>query len=107
MEFLNVSLTVRVRLVEHSSVPSDRSVRVTIRKSDKLLEMNEEQINQWLTDFKIRLAFKPSFTRDELKEMFDMYNVLTLENKPVTSCSSCVASVISRLKAECRKRKIL
>ena len=107
MDFLSVSLTCWVRLVELDPDVRLRSVCITVRKSDKLLTMTEEEINQWLTDFKIRLAFKPSFTRDELKEMFDMYNLLTMENKPVTTCSSCVSSVISRLKAECRKRKIL
>lgn len=106
MDLISVSITVWVRMVESPIILCVRCDSVTDRENNSIL-MTEEQINQWLTDFSIRLVFKQSFTRDELKEMFDMYNLLTMEHKPVTSCSSCVASVISRLKAECRMRKIM
>lgn len=67
---------------------------------------NPIELNQKLLDFKIKLAFKQSFNSDELKVLFNLYNEVTGEKKHITSCSSCVASVISRLKAECRKREI-
>jgi len=69
--------------------------------------MTEQEIDQKLLDFKVKSAFKQSFNRSELQEIFDLYNLLTMENKPVTTCSSCLASVISRLNQECRKRKIV
>ncbi len=68
--------------------------------------MTDEEITAWLVDFNIKYAFKQSFKKEELKEIFDMYNLLTMQNKPVTTCSSCVASVLSTLKAECRRRNI-
>jgi len=69
--------------------------------------MTEQEIDQKLLDFKVKSAFKQSFNRSELQEIFDLYNLLTMENKPVTTCSSCLSSVISRLNQECRKRKIV
>ena len=68
--------------------------------------MTDEEINAWLANFAATSALKQSYQKSELKEIFDMYNLLTMENKPLTTCSSCVTSVISKLKAECRKRGI-
>ena len=39
-------------------------------------------------------------TNGEAKQLFDIYNRVTGENKPMTSCGRCVYNVKQRLKIE-------
>lgn len=64
------------------------------------------ELLQRLVDFNIRLAFKSSFNPSELKELYSLYNDVTGENRKITTCSSCLASVISKLKKTCRANQI-
>ncbi len=44
---------------------------------------------------------KPS--REELQRLFDIYNYITGENKPITSCGRCVHNIKKRLFVEYEK----
>lgn len=65
-----------------------------------------EELKQRLVDVKIITMTKSVFTPNEAKQIFDLYNEITGENKAVTSCSACVSNVISRLKKEMRANGI-
>ena len=41
--------------------------------------------------------------RPQLQTVFDIYNRITGENKPVTSCGRCVLNIKKRLKFEIEK----
>jgi len=62
-----------------------------------------EDLKQRLVDFRIMTNLKTVYNGTELKEIFALYNEITKENRQVTTCSSCVSSVITRIKQECRK----
>lgn len=67
--------------------------------------MTEELLHR-LVDAEILILTKSSFTPNEAKIIFDLYNDITGETMLVTKCSSCVTSVISRLKKEIRNARI-
>ena len=67
----------------------------------------EESVRQRIVNVYIMANLKGFFNKDELKEVFDVYNLITKENKPVTTCSSCVGSVINRIKRYARDNKLV
>lgn len=60
--------------------------------------MTQEQYN-WLKDNYTVLG-NVKMTREQLKTVFDIYNAITNENKPITSCGRCVYNIKQRLKVE-------
>ena len=60
--------------------------------------MNEEDYN-WLRD-NWKLLGNVRMTQIQAQQMFDIYNRVTGQNKPMTSCGRCVHSVKQRLKVE-------
>lgn len=60
--------------------------------------MNNEDY-KWLTDNHSLLG-NVRMTQDQAKELYDIYNRITRENKPVSSCGRCVLNIKKRLKIE-------
>ena len=58
----------------------------------------------WL-DANRQLLGNVTMTRDKLQILFDMYNRITGDNKPTTSCGRCVLNVKKRLKFEYEKQR--
>lgn len=54
---------------------------------------------KWLTD-NYSLLGNVRMTQDQAKELYDVYNRITRENKPVSSCGRCVLNIKKRLKIE-------
>jgi hypothetical protein len=66
--------------------------------------MNEKDFN-YLTDNMVLLG-PVRWTVEQQKILFGMYNRITGENKPMTSCGRCVLNIKNRLKFEYAKYKI-
>ena len=64
--------------------------------------MNKQDYD-WLTANK-KLLGNVGMTRVELVMLFDIYNRITAENKPITSCGRCVLNIKKRLQFEYEKR---
>jgi hypothetical protein len=60
--------------------------------------MNTEDY-KWLKD-NYKLLGNVRMTTIQAQQMFDIYNRVTGENKPMTSCGRCVYNVKQRLKVE-------
>ncbi len=60
--------------------------------------MNNEDY-KWLTDNHSLLG-NVRMTQDQAKELYDIYNRITRENKPVSSCGRCVLNIKKRLQIE-------
>ena len=60
--------------------------------------MNNEDY-EWLTA-NYKLLGNVSMTNGEAKRLFDIYNAITGENKPMTTCGRCVYNIKQRLKIE-------
>ena len=54
---------------------------------------------KWLTDNHSLLG-NVRMTQDQAKQIYDIYNRITRENKPVSSCGRCVLNIKKRLKIE-------
>ena len=61
-----------------------------------------EEIKYRLIDAEIIITTKKTFTGNEAKMIFDLYNDITGEKMAVTSCGACVNNVLTRLKKEIR-----
>lgn len=61
-----------------------------------------EELKHRLVDAKIIISSKQSFTPNEAKIIFDLYNDITGQKMAVTTCSACVNNVVTRLKKEIR-----
>lgn len=61
-----------------------------------------KQDYNWLKDNYVLLG-NVTMTRPQLQTIFDIYNRITGENKPVTSCGRCVLNIKKRLKFEIEK----
>lgn len=66
--------------------------------------MNEQEFN-YITD-NFHLLGNVKWTRDQQTVLFGMYNRITGENKPLTSCGRCVLNIKKRLAFEHEKRRI-
>lgn len=53
----------------------------------------------WLT-MNLKLLGNVRMTRPELERLFSIYNSITGENKPITSCGRCVLNIKKRLRIE-------
>jgi len=62
----------------------------------------KEQDYKWLTD-NFMLLGNVRMTMDQLTRVFSIYNEITGENKPITSCGRCVLNIKKRLKFEYEK----
>lgn len=60
--------------------------------------MNNEDY-KWLTDNHSLLG-NVRMTQEQAKQIYDIYNRITRENKPVSSCGRCVLNIKKRLKIE-------
>lgn len=60
--------------------------------------MNDEDYKWLSANFK--LLGNVRMTNGEAKQLFDIYNRVTNENKPMTTCGRCVYNVKQRLKIE-------
>lgn len=60
--------------------------------------MNDEDY-KWLSA-NLKLLGNVRMTNGQAKQLFDIYNRTTGENKPMTSCGRCVYNVKQRLKIE-------
>jgi hypothetical protein len=61
-----------------------------------------EELKHRLIDAQIIITTKKSFTPNESKLIFDLYNDITGENMAITTCGACVNNVLTRLKKEIR-----
>lgn len=59
----------------------------------------KEKDFEWL-QANYKLLGNVRMTNGQAKELFDIYNRTTGENKPLTSCGRCVYNVKQRLKVE-------
>jgi hypothetical protein len=62
----------------------------------------KEKDYKWLTD-NMKLLGNVGMTRPELERIFSIYNDITGENKPITSCGRCVLNIKKRLRFEYEK----
>ncbi len=60
--------------------------------------MNPEDFDWLGANFK--LLGNVRMSREEVHRLFDIYNAITKENKPITSCGRCVHAVKQRLRVE-------
>ena len=60
----------------------------------------------WLT-MNLKLLGNVRMTRPELERIFSIYNDITGENKPITSCGRCVLNIKKRLRFEYEKLQSL
>ena len=60
--------------------------------------MTNEDYN-WLKDNYVLLG-NVRMTQEQAKELYNVYNRITGENKPVSSCGRCVFNIKKRLKIE-------
>jgi hypothetical protein len=60
--------------------------------------MNEKDY-EWLKA-NYKLLGNVRMTNEQARMLFDIYNRITNENKPLTSCGRCVHSVKQRLRVE-------
>ena len=60
--------------------------------------MNNEDY-KWLTDNHSLLG-NVRMTQEQARMIYDIYNRITGENKPVSSCGRCVLNIKKRLKIE-------
>ena len=60
--------------------------------------MNDEDYKWLKANYK--LLGNVRMSKPEAQTIFDIYNRITRENKPMTSCGRCVHSVKQRLKVE-------
>ena len=60
--------------------------------------MNNEDY-KWLTDNHSLLG-NVRMTQDQARMIYDIYNRITGENKPMSSCGRCVFNIKKRLKIE-------
>jgi len=63
--------------------------------------MNEQLLIR-LAAAKVLIQGKQVFAPHEAKIIFDLYNDITGEREPITSCGACVNRVLTRLKKEMR-----
>lgn len=56
----------------------------------------------WLTD-NMMLLGNVRMTQEQARMIYDIYNRITGENKPVSSCGRCVLNIKKRLKFEYEK----
>lgn len=54
---------------------------------------------EWL-EMNLKLLGNVRMTRPELERLFSIYNSITGENKPITSCGRCVLNIKKRLRIE-------
>lgn len=66
--------------------------------------MNEQEYNYVTANF--HLLGNVRWTSEQQAIMFGMYNRLTNENKPMTSCGRCVNNIKKRIATEYEKRRI-
>lgn len=57
----------------------------------------------WLT-MNLKLLGNVRMQRPELERLFSIYNDITGENRPITSCGRCVLNIKKRLRFEYEKR---
>ena len=62
----------------------------------------KEKDYKWLTA-NMKLLGNVGMTRPELERIFSIYNDITGENKPITSCGRCVLNIKKRLRFEYEK----
>jgi len=62
-----------------------------------------QEILTRLANAKILIQGKQVFKPVEAKIIFDLYNDITGEREPITSCGACVNRVLTRLKKEMRE----
>ena len=67
--------------------------------------MNKEDY-KWLSA-NYKLLGNVRMTRPELERVFSIYNEITQENKPITSCGRCVLNIKKRLRFEYEKLQSL
>jgi len=60
--------------------------------------MNNEDY-EWLSA-NYKLLGNVRMTNGEARQLFDIYNRVTRENKPMTTCGRCVYNIKQRLKIE-------
>jgi hypothetical protein len=63
--------------------------------------MKQEHYN-WLTDNLVLLG-NVRMTKEQSTKVFSIYNEITKENKPQTSCGRCVLNIKKRLRFEYEK----
>jgi len=61
-----------------------------------------EEILIRLANAKVLIQGRQSFKPLEAKVIFDLYNDITGEKEPITTCGACVNRVLTRLKKEMR-----
>jgi len=66
--------------------------------------MNEQEYKY--LDSNIYLLGNVKWNSEQQAKLFGMYNRITNENKPQTSCGRCVLNIKKRLQFEYEKRKI-
>jgi len=66
--------------------------------------MNEQEYKY--LDSNIYLLGNVKWNSEQQAKLFGMYNRITNENKPQTSCGCCVLNIKKRLQFEYEKRKI-
>lgn len=69
--------------------------------------MIDEELKQRIIDVYILTNMKGFFNAKELAEIYDVYNQITSENKPVSTCSSCLTSVVNRIKRFAKQNRIV
>ena len=65
--------------------------------------MREEHY-QWLTD-NLYVLGNVRMTKEQSTMVFNIYNDITNENKPQTSCGRCVHNIKKRIKVEYDKKR--
>ncbi len=66
--------------------------------------MNEQEFNYVKANF--HLLGNVRWDKEQQAVMFEMYNRMTNENKPMTSCGRCVNNIKKRIATEYEKRRI-
>jgi len=59
---------------------------------------------EWLEDNRQNQG-NVRMTREQLERVFNIYNSITNENKPITSCGRCVLNIKKRLRLEYEKAR--
>ena len=59
---------------------------------------------EWL-DANRQILGNVRMTREQLERVFSIYNSITNENKPITSCGRCVLNIKKRLRFEYEKAR--
>lgn len=64
----------------------------------------KQQDYEWL-DANRQLLGNVRMTRPQLDRLFSIYNAITGENRPITSCGRCVLNIKKRLRTEYDKER--